>query len=354
MPFLGIIYIMGNIKTTLMRCTVCGIALLMALPMFACGKASEAEETAVMIEAPPQEDKADRDDDKNSVVEIIVTPSLQPVVTPVPTPKLPEVVTCDPIKGYTKKSGVNLRALPTTDSEVLDTLDKAVTLTIKGTAGEWSQVTVDDETGFISTEFIGEGSVPSTLTIDSTKRHNGIATASVNMRKSPDTKSDVMEKLDMFTPFTITGENDDWYEIEYQGERGYVSKKYSEASSGYYAAKDLYLVAQLVHQEAKYTSRDGLIAVANVVYNRLRSSKFPNTLEGVVFEEGQFSPADNEKTLRSVKPSTGAVEAVIEVFARGKTILPRDVLYFRASRMGKEWSSARKYYGLYGGNYFYK
>ena len=113
-------------------------------------------------------------------------------------------------------------------------------------------------------------------------------------------------------------------------------------------------MAQLVHQEAKYTSQDGLTAVANVVYNRLRSRKFPNTLEGVVFQDGQFSPAESESKLRSVRPSTGAVEAVLEVFARGKTILPSNVLYFRASRMGKEWSSARRYYGQYGGNYFYK
>lgn len=352
MPFLGIIYIMNSMKSTLTRCALIGTACLMALPLFGCGRKQEAEEAAVIFELPAAEE--DKEERGNSLVEIVVTPSLEPVVTPVPTPRLPETVTCEPTKGYTKKSGVNLRALPTTDSDVLDTLDKAVSLTIKGTAGEWTQVTVNDETGYISTEFIGEGSVPAVLTIDSLKRHNGIATASVNMRKSPDTKSDIIDKLDIFTPFTITGHNKDWYEIEYQGERGYVSKKYSEASHGYYDSKDLYLVAQLVHQEAKYTSQDGLTAVANVIYNRLRSRKFPNTLEGVVFQDGQFSPAESESKLRSVRPSTGAVEAVLEVFARGKTILPSNVLYFRASRMGKEWSGARKYYAQYGGNYFYK
>ena len=353
MPFLGIIYIMDSIKSTLTRCALIGTACLMALPLFGCGRKQQAEEAAVIFDLPAEEEN-DKEDKHNSLVEIVVTPSLEPVVTPVPTPKLPETVTCEPTKGYTKKSGVNLRALPTTDSEVLDTLDKAVAITIKGTAGEWTQVTVNDETGYISSEFVGKGSVPSVLTIDSVKRHNGIATASVNMRKNPDTKSDIIDKLDIFTHFTITGENKDWYEIEYDGERGYVSKKYSEASQGYYEAKDLYLVAQLVHQEAKYTSQDGLTAVANVVYNRLRSRKFPNTLEGVVFQDGQFSPAESESKLRSVRPSSGAVEAVLEVFARGKTILPSNVLYFRASRMGKEWSSARKYYGLYGGNYFYR
>lgn len=370
LSFLGIIYIMDNIKLTFMRLFCCVIACAMALSAVGCGRAESVDEPqdvipifdidaeAASVQEPlPSEDDKDRpsrEDEDNSVVEIIVTPSLEPVVTPVPTPRLPEVVSCDPAKGYTKKSGVNLREQPTTDSEVLDTLDKAVSLTIKGTAGEWTYVSVNDHTGFISSEFVGKGSVPSVLTIDSVKRQNGIATASVNMRKSPDTKADIIDELKIFTPFTITGENKDWYEIEYQGKRGYVSKKYSEPSSGYYKQEELYLVAQLVHQEAKYTSKEGLIAVANVVYNRLRSSKFPNSLEGVIFQDGQFSPAESGRNLRSVKPSSGAVDATLEVFARGKTILPRNVLYFRASRMGKEWASSRTYYGQYGGNYFYK
>lgn len=336
-----------------MRIAVTGMACIMVMPAFGCGKPADAKETSVAAET-SQDEQNTHDENGNSMVQIIVTPSLEPVVTPVPTPKLPETVSCDPVKGYTSKSGVNLRAQPSTDAEVLDTLDKATTLTITGYAEDWCQVKVDGEVGYISSEFVGEGSVPAVLTIDSLKRQNGIATASVNMRKEPSTHAGVIEKLDIFTPFTITGENDNWYEIEYKGQRGYVSKKYSEPSSGYYEADDLYLVAQLVHQEAKYTSREGLIAVANVIYNRLRSSRFPNSLEGVVFDEGQFSPAENEKTLRAVHPSSGAVDAVLEIFARGKTILPKNVLYFRASRLGKEWSSSRTYYGQYGGNYFYK
>ena len=336
------------------RCAVCAIACLTALPMFACGKAEEpiqAQEAAAIFDLPEEDNPAGKD---GHVVEIIISPSLEPVVTPVPTPKLPETVACEPVKGYTKKSGVNMRAHPSTEAEVIDTLSKAVVLTIKGTAGEWTQVTVGDETGYISSEFVAEGSVPAVLTIDSVKRHNGIATASVNMRESPSTNSNVIEKLDVFTPFTITGENDDWHEIEYQGQRGYVSKKYSEPAVGYYDAEDLYLLAQLVHQEAKYTSLEGMVAVANVVYNRLRSSKYPNSIEGVIFQVGQFSPAESESKLRAVRPSSGAIEAVIEVFGRGKTILPRNILYFRASRLGTTWSSARTYYETYGGNCFFK
>ena len=133
-----------------------------------------------------------------------------------------------------------------------------------------------------------------------------------------------------------------------------MTKEYAEFSQGYYEKEDLYLVAQLVHQEAKGTSQEGQTAVANVVYNRIRSRRYPNTIETVVFQDGQFSPADNEDKLRSVRPGRRAIEAVLQIFVRGETILPRDVLYFRAARLGTTWSSARRYYDTYGGNCFFK
>jgi len=335
-----------------------------ALPLTGCG--ARAEDADINIPMPEETagaaEEAEQDEDGDAhVVEIIVTPSPTPVVTPAPaitpspTPSLPEVTSVDSRKGYTSKAGVNLRAKPTTDSEILDTLDKALSLTITGEAEDWYRVKVDGETGYISREFIGEGDVPSTLTIDRVDRRNGaINVSGVNMRKEPSTKGEIIDNLDIFTHFTITGENEKWFQIEYDGKKGYVTRQYAEYASGYYTSEELYLVAQLVHQEAKNTTLEGKVAVANVVYNRMRSSKFPDEIEEVVFEEGQFSPAENERALRSVRPNSNAVEAVLEVFVRGKTILPRNVLYFRAARLGTSWTSARRYYETYGGNCFFK
>ena len=56
MPFLGIIYIMDSIKSTLTRCALIGTACLMALPTFGCGKKQEAEEAAVIFELPAEEE----------------------------------------------------------------------------------------------------------------------------------------------------------------------------------------------------------------------------------------------------------------------------------------------------------
>lgn len=282
------------------------------------------------------------------------SPSPSPSPTPIPTPTPIPVESCDAQKGYVSGNGINLRSGPGTEFEILDELSRGVELTITGTAEDWYRVEIGDAEGFLSAEFVGKGDVPLEYTVKKLKRHNGAVTASkVNMRSEPTTKSKIIDELEIFTHLTITGETEEWYQVEYLGQKGYISKEYLEPAVGYYSAEDLYLVAQICHQEARGTL-EGQIAVANVVYNRLRSSRFPSTIEGVIFQEGQFSPAEKESTLRSVKANRNALKAVLEIFVRGKTVLPRDVLYFRAGRLGKDWASSRTYYASYGGNNFYK
>lgn len=56
---------------------------------------------------------------------------------------------------------------------------------------------------------------------------------------------------------------------------------------------DLVLFAALLQCEAGSTNYDALLAVATVVMNRLESGRYPNTLYGVIYQSGQFSPTWN-------------------------------------------------------------
>ena len=49
-----------------------------------------------------------------------------------------------------------------------------------------------------------------------------------------------------------------------------------------------YLLARLVHGEARGEPYTGKVAVAAVVLNRVRSASFPNTISGVIFQTGAF------------------------------------------------------------------
>ena len=56
---------------------------------------------------------------------------------------------------------------------------------------------------------------------------------------------------------------------------------------------DVDLLARLIHAEAVGESYAGKLAVANVVLNRTKNKEFPDTIRGVIYESGQFSPVSN-------------------------------------------------------------
>lgn len=202
---------------------------------------------------------------------------------------------------------------------------------------------------------------------------------SVNLRSGPGTSYDIVREYDQYRELTVTGKSGDWYEVKVGSREGFMLKEYVKLgevpkatpkptatpeptseptpapeatpepteppksdmpSSGSYTSDELYLLAQLVYKEGDGPS---YVAVANVILNRINSSKFPNTVEGVVYQKSQFSTS-NLKT-----PSSAAKEAVTAVFVNGQTVIPSNVYYFRTA---SSWSG-HELYGKIGGNYFY-
>lgn len=87
-------------------------------------------------------------------------------------------------------------------------------------------------------------------------------------------------------------------------------------------SNDLNLLSRLVYGEARGEPYQGQVAVAAVVLNRVRSSLFPNTVAGVIYQRGAFdvvndgqinmSPNDTAKkaaqdALNGWDPSYGAI-----------------------------------------------
>lgn len=60
-----------------------------------------------------------------------------------------------------------------------------------------------------------------------------------------------------------------------------------------YSNSDLRLMSSIINCEAGIEPYQGKIAVGIVVMNRIKSKSFPNTLEGVIYQSGQFSPVRN-------------------------------------------------------------
>ncbi|MDO5378955.1 MAG: spore cortex-lytic enzyme [Clostridia bacterium] len=62
----------------------------------------------------------------------------------------------------------------------------------------------------------------------------------------------------------------------------------ASASAGSSYSSDVDLLARLIHGEARGEPYVGMVAVGAVVLNRVKSSKFPNTLAGVIYQSGAF------------------------------------------------------------------
>lgn len=81
------------------------------------------------------------------------------------------------------------------------------------------------------------------------------------------------------------------------------------SSSGQPSASNnnLYLLARLVHGEARGEPYKGKVAVAAVVLNRVRSASFPNTIAGVIYQSGAFDAvSDGQINLQPDQESINA------------------------------------------------
>ena len=115
---------------------------------------------------------------------------------------------------------------------------------------------------------------------------------------------------------------------------------------------DIDLLERLVEAEAGSEPYAGKIAVANVVFNRIDSDKYPNTLKDVIYQKNQFEVV-NLGTIDTKIPSEETKQAVREAL-RGKTTVPKDTVIFWASYLNKShaiWSNC-KITATIGGHHF--
>ena len=63
----------------------------------------------------------------------------------------------------------------------------------------------------------------------------------------------------------------------------------SSSSNSSYSSQDVYLLAKCIHAEARGEPYMGQVAVGAVVLNRVKSSRFPNTISGVIYQPYAFT-----------------------------------------------------------------
>lgn len=118
---------------------------------------------------------------------------------------------------------------------------------------------------------------------------------------------------------------------------------------------DYYWLIRIVEAEAGNQDTIGKILVANVIFNRVRSSRFANTVEDVIFQNSgrtyQFSPVKSGK-IYNVTPSQHTIDCV------GKAMAGEDysdgALYFTMRTSSNSWFNRElNFLFKHGDHYFY-
>lgn len=289
------------------------------------------------------------------------------------------------------ENSLNIRKKPDEKSDVVGKLFRGCTAEVIGEKGNWYKISSGDVKGWVSKDYVLTGEKADKL-LDEIKPSVATVTAkSLNLRKSAGTDADVVAVLKKGADFMVISEGKEWVKIRFTTNlEGYVSADYvkitdgpgeavsiktlenyvklaeekeaerqaareaaeaaarktaeaanaslgkssgsssSGSSSSYSAASDdVTLLAALCQYEAG-TNYDNCLAVANVVLNRVRSSSYPNSIRGVIYQSGQFGTVTSGALNRflSAGPSSTCVKAAKAALSGSNNIGGR--LQFRA------------------------
>lgn len=117
-------------------------------------------------------------------------------------------------------------------------------------------------------------------------------------------------------------------------------------------ADEEYMLAKIAMAEAEDEGVKGKALVILVVLNRVWSDGFPDTIEEVIFEKGQFSPISNGRYDR-VEPDEECYEA-LDLITVKNWDKSQGALYFESDGASNWHRNNLQFLFQYGNHYFYK
>ena len=182
---------------------------------------------------------------------------------------------------------------------------------------------------------------------------NGWTNAKVNVRTEPNTDSEILTTFKYNTIVEYTNVNEEWVKIKYKDDFAYLNNKYISDTecaplSPYVDLIDTltddekYLIYQITFLEAGNQSMEGQRAVVEVILNRVLSDKYPDTVEGVLSQSGQFTTwpyrnskshnEEQEEALQLVYEEEPVLTLDYLMFSRGKFSWGRNYI-----KIGDHW-----------------
>ncbi len=121
-----------------------------------------------------------------------------------------------------------------------------------------------------------------------------------------------------------------------------------------YNQDEVYWLSKIIHAEADGEPEGGLVAVGNVVLNRVASKHFPNTIYGVIFDKKggvQFEPVLNGSIYKT--PSYKSISAAKKALS-GENTAGKSLFFLNPRKAESSWIiKNRTFYKSIGNHDFY-
>ncbi len=113
----------------------------------------------------------------------------------------------------------------------------------------------------------------------------------------------------------------------------------SEATSGGNVS-DVQLLARAINGEARGEPYEGQVAVGAVILNRVRDSRFPNTIAGVIYQPGAFTAVSDGQINVPIDENSTVVKAARDAL-NGWDPTDGAVYYFNPNTATNKWIWSR-------------
>ncbi len=121
-----------------------------------------------------------------------------------------------------------------------------------------------------------------------------------------------------------------------------------------YTEDEIFWLARIIEAESSGEPVEGMIAVGNVILNRVNSSEYPNTIYGVIFDRKygvQFEPTINGAIYNN--PSLDSISSAKRAL-RGESYVGACLFFFNPTTAQSNWiSKNRQYYKSIANHDFY-
>lgn len=263
------------------------------------------------------------------------------------------------------RDALNVRSEASEESGKVGKLYKDCGGTILERKDGWTKLQSGNIVGWAKDDYLLFDDEARELANDVGKMIATVNTETLRVRTEPGTDSSILGFLPDGEIIEVLNNDGEWVCIDFEGKDGYVSSEFvtldfqidagetmeeikareaAEAEAkrhvnyGEYTtdADTTLLLAALIQCEAGGEGYEGQLAVGAVVMNRVRSGAYPDSIHGVIYASGQFTPAMNGKLNRlyeSGRINSGCIQAAQEALSGVSNI--GDLTHFRRNN-GRE------------------